>query len=327
MSLIIPPPELAPFGLRAMATVARAAHRGIGRPERAMLEATQRVLLGTELAIDGLEEIGPAELAARFADPALAKQLVRGMLLLSLADGPPAPQQTALIHAYAEALGVEEGFVGTLDHLANKELLRFRLDFYRRTHLREYMQTHYRTQGGILGVAKALLGTAGLLEDHALAARFRAFGALPEDSLGYAFYRHYEDNGFSFPGERRGFPVGALWHDFGHVLGGYDTSPEGELQVSAFQSGYRRNEDALAVLFFAMLIHTAGVNVAPIDMPIWVGRIGQPGLADRILRAFRRGAEMDTDLGDDWDFWPYVELPIEEVRSRLGVPPAEEQAL
>ena len=32
-------------------------------------------------------------------------------------------------------------------------------------------------------------------------------------------------------------------------------------------------------------------------------------------------AAMKVDLGDNWDFWKYVELPIEVVRERLGVPP------
>ncbi len=30
---------------------------------------------------------------------------------------------------------------------------------------------------------------------------------------------------------------------------------------------------------------------------------------------------MTTDLGDDWDFWAYTDLPLDEARARLGVPP------
>jgi hypothetical protein len=30
---------------------------------------------------------------------------------------------------------------------------------------------------------------------------------------------------------------------------------------------------------------------------------------------------MKVDLGNNWDFWKYVELPIEVARERLGVPP------
>ena len=115
--------------------------------------------------------------------------------------------------------------------------------------------------------------------------------------------------------------LASLFHDIGHVLGGYDTTPEGELRVSAFQAGYRRNEDAFFVILFAVLIHTAGVNMAPMKMPVLLGRIAQGELFEEIVTALKRGGSMTTDLGDAWDFWPYMDLPLDLVRERLGVPP------
>ena len=70
-----------------------------------------------------------------------------------------------------------------------------------------------------------------------------------------------------------------------------------------------------------MLIHTAGVNMSPIEMPVLLGRIGEGQLAEEMFIALERGESMTTDLGDDWDFWPYVSLPLQEARERLGVPP------
>lgn len=32
---------------------------------------------------------------------------------------------------------------------------------------------------------------------------------------------------------------------------------------------------------------------------------------------------MSVDLGHDWDFWPYFDLPLDEARHRLGVPPPD----
>jgi hypothetical protein len=56
-------------------------------------------------------------------------------------------------------------------------------------------------------------------------------------------------------------------------------------------------------------------------MPVLRGRIGQGSLAVDVLHALQRGASMKVDLGNNWDFWKYVELPIEVARERLGVPP------
>jgi hypothetical protein len=326
MKLLQPGPGAAPFGLRAMVMVARAARNGLGQPQRAMLEAAQRLVLETDLDVDNLPAIAPEELASRFADPALARQLVRGMVAMSLADGPPSCEQIALITKFAIALRVDEPAVKVVRHLMKKQMLKFRLSFYRRSHVRIYLRNTYRLMGGILPMIKTFLAARGLIrENKEMAARFRALGNLPQGTLGYEFFHHYTGNGFSFPGEKDGFPVGALFHDFGHVLAGYDTSPEGELKEAAFQAGFTRDEDDFFTILFAILIHTAGVNVAPFEMPRFLGRIGQGELAADILEALRRGAAMKVDLSDSWDFWKYVDLPIEVARERLGVPPLPAQ--
>ena len=148
MDLLEPGSERAPFGLRAMTMIARAAESGISQPQRALLDAAQRGLLHTELDVDSLPAITPDELAGRFDEPALARQLIRGMVVMSLADGPPSRRQTELILSFAAALGVDEPAVKVIHRLMEQDLLLFRLDFYRRSHIRDYIGTQYRTQGG-----------------------------------------------------------------------------------------------------------------------------------------------------------------------------------
>lgn len=320
MELLYPSKEAAPFGLRAMAAVARAGENGLSDVHRALLTAAQKVILKTDIELDHLSPIEPAELAVKFTEQALSEQLVRGMVVMSLAEGPPTTAQVEKIKKFAKALKVDEPAVKVIYDLAEENILIFRLDFFRRSHLKDYISNQYKSHGGLLGIAKGILGLKGLVEDQELAQGFYNLEKLPEDTFGYALFNHYKDNGFSFPGEKGGFPLGAMFHDCGHVLGGYDTSPEGELQAAAFQSGFRKNKDAFFTFLFAVLIHTAGINVAPMEMPKLLGRIGQEGLMEKILNALKRGNAMNTDIGDNWDFWPFVELPLEEVRSRLGVP-------
>ncbi len=304
-----------------MTMVARAAEDGLVQTHRTLLDTAQHILLGADLDIDTLPEVDPSTLAEHFGDPALARQLIRGMIVMSLAIGPATPRQMELIGGFARALSVDEPAVRAIEHLAREELVRFIWDLHRRSNLRDYINNQYRTQGGIFGVVKGLLEFKGIVRDEALANRFRALGDLPVETLGHAFFHHYHANAFSFPGEKGGFPTGALFHDFGHVLAGYDASPEGELQIAAFQAGYRRDENSFFTILFAVLVHTAGVNVAPLPMPKHPGRIGEGDLAPRMLNALQRGSQMTVDLGDKWDFWPYVDAPLDEVRDRFGVPP------
>lgn len=324
MDLLEPLPELAAQELRAMTMVARAAQSGLAAPQRAMLDAVQRIVLKTELDVEKLAPIEAEELTRHLEDGSQARQLIRLMVALSLADGPPSQEQVSLLSSFEAALGVEEPAVHVIGHLAKGRLLRFRLAFLRHSHIRRYLRNTYRLLGGIRPMIQAALVARGVRrEDSAEVSRYRALGDLPEETLGHQFFRHYTDAGLAFPGEKGGFPVGALFHDFAHVLAGYDTSPEGEMKNAAFQAGFTRDDDDFFTALFAIVIHTAGVNLAPFPMPVLRGRIGQGSLALDVFRALERGAAMKVDLGDNWDFWEYVTLPIEVARERLGVPPLE----
>lgn len=280
MDLLRPESARAPYALRALTMVARAAAQGLAQPQRAMLRALQQVVLCSELDVDVLEPTSPEALATHVDDPRQARQLIRFMVAVSLADGPPSLAQVSLMSSFAAALGVDEPSVAVVRHLAKGRLLRFRLAFLRHSHVRAYLRNTRRLLGGLAPTIRSLLVTRGVLAgDSEQSARYRALGDLPEHTLGYAFYRHCGAEGLALPGEKGGFPVGALFHDFSHVLAGYDTSPEGELKNAAFQAGFTRDEDAFFTMLFAIVIHTAGINLTPFPMPVRLGRIGEGDLA------------------------------------------------
>lgn len=130
---------------------------------------------------------------------------------------------------------------------------------------------------------------------------------------------YYDRNGFGVPGERGGFPEAGLHHDFSHVLADHDTDPVGEIEVAAFTSGYSRHRPFYVVLF-AVMIFSAGIDVRPTAGTGVTRRgiLGDPGVARRMFAALERGATLEVDLSDRWDTWPYVEMPVEEVRRRIG---------
>ncbi len=322
MKIHDPGTHRAPYGLRAMAMVARAAAGGLAPAHRALLDAVQRQVLGTEVDVEQLPEITAEQLAARLAgEPALARQLVQGMVLMSLAVGPTSPAQLGLIEGFAEALRVREPAVRTIGHLVRGNRWRFRLSLYRRGNVGDYLRQQYRRYGGLWGIIRALARFKGLAKDAELAAEFRALEQLPADTLGHALYRFYEEHGLSFPGEPGGFLEGGMFHDFTHVLGGYDAHEDGELLNAAFQAGYRRTPSAVYTLMFAMVIHCAGVDVTPFEVVHRPGRIGEGDMAEQVILALRRGAAMTTDLGDDWDYREWLDVPLEEARERLGITP------
>jgi hypothetical protein len=291
-----------------------------------MLGGAQRVLLATDLPLEPLAPIAADELAAAFGDgagsdaKALATQLVQGMLMVSLADGPPTKDQMALIDRFAEALGVEGPELATMRLLADEHMLFFRLHFLRHSHIGRLMAQGVR-EHGLLAPLRGFLMMRGHAEDRELAARYHALAALPEGTLGRAFLAYIEDNHFAVPGAKGGFPEIGIWHDFGHVLTGYRTDAEGELQIAAFQAGYMKSKP-IFMLLFAAITFSAGINVTPLPQSSEPGIFERPGLMERVLHALERGSKVKVDLSDHWDHWQWVDKPVEEVRAALGIAPA-----
>jgi hypothetical protein len=292
----------------------------MGPSQRAMMEAAKKVILRLDADIDALQPVTPAELAAGFPVPELRQQFINGALVISLADGVPAPETVARVAAFAEALGVDTPALTDLRRLAEHHMLVFKIDFLRRSQIAGIMKNQLE-QKGPLGLMKSVLTMRGLMEDPALTARYRAWEKLPADTLGRQLIAFYDKNGFSLPGERKGFPEAGLWHDLCHVLGDYGTEPEGEVQVAAFSSGFMRTRPIYIVLF-AVMLFSAGVNVRPSKEDFTtIGVLGKPGMAERLFAAIERGSQVNQDLSDKWDYWAYADLPIDEARRRLNILP------
>ena len=320
MRLLQPDPAAALLGLRAMKMVASAT--GAMSPvRRTLLDAARRVILRIDANIDALAPITPAEFAAGFPSPELREQFTNGMLVMALADGVPAHEMVAEVEAFAAALGISTPALADVRLLTEHHMTLFKLDFLRRSQIADIMKDQL-TLKGPLSLAKSVLTMRGVIEEPALAARYRAWGKLPEGTLGRSLIEFYAKNGFSLPGERKGFPEAGLYHDLCHVLGGYGTDPEGEVQVAAFTAGFKRTRP-IYIMLFAVLVFSTGVNMRPSNEDFTTaGVLGKPGMAERMFAAIERGAQVNQDLSDKWDYWAVIDVPLDELRRRLNIVPA-----
>lgn len=313
MKLLIPPPELVPFGLRALKTVALSDGE-LAEREGALLDAAKR-MLSSDLDIEALEPITADTLAAQIRDPALRTQLLRAMLVMSLIDGEASEEEARCVEAFRVAFDIPLDEVQTFRKIADGRIHAARLDIARRFWAREHIVKNAKDKG-IGWLARAVASFLRIAEDRALADQYRALEALPAGTLGRAYFDFIRHNGFSLPGEKGSPPEVIAIHDLTHVLSGYGTDPEGEIYVSAFHAGYRK-ENPFTWILFSMMQFNLGHAVSPIA----------PGSrADfdphKLLEAGRRGASMNTDLTDgSWDYWADLPLPLATVRDKYGVPP------
>src|SRR5688572_23799709 len=87
--------------------------------DRETIGAAAAIVLGLgEVDVDSLDPVDPAGLAAVVPDAEGAEGAVRILAVMSLADGVADAEKTALVRAYAEALGVRDGYLELLSEVA-----------------------------------------------------------------------------------------------------------------------------------------------------------------------------------------------------------------
>jgi len=314
MELKMPNHEQAYWGLRAMKTIAMA-DGVLNESERHMLSSVQQVI-GTTYDIEELIPITPMELAQALPDPQLRKQLVQGLIVVSLIDGKPEEAEVNLVEQFAQELEVSALEIKNLRHVLNREIVQLRLDLVRRFWLRPKINELWNKEG-IKGLYKFVRGMMGKYENKELAARYQALEHYPTGSLGRSYYEYCRTNGFPLPGEKGGSPEQILFHDCAHVLSGYGTAPEEEVQVACFSAGFQRREPWLFVFFVLLQFHV-GIRMTPITT-------ARTGMFDplKAMVAIRRGAAMNIDLNNGWDYWPVMGEQVEELRRRYNILPIE----
>ena len=286
--------------------------------ERRMLLAAARAL-SLDVDVDALEAIDPAGLAELITDPAVRERVVQALIVMSLIDGEPERHEIERIEDFASALEVEERRVHNLRQAYAGHSLLVRLDLNRRSEMVKVAADRAYEVEGLEGLRQMYGSFLGLAHDPERAQRFRRLGLMPEGSFGREYWAHMTERGFGFPGEHKAFPEFLMKHDLCHVLGGYDTDPVGECEVVAFISGFMRS-DPFGYLMM-ILLHMQ------LDIEIFYDTPTARSAADpeRLVAAYARGCRVEQDLYDpEMDWWSLFPLPLQEVRERLGVPPADE---
>ena len=274
--------------------------------ERALIEGVA-LIHGVTLDADDLEPVAFSDVARVIVDRHRRKRAVQLALVAALVEGPPSYETNAAVRNFAQALELDEEGLAVLHEVAHGHAFWVRLDMVRR--VRRFI-TNSSQFPGFLDFA---LPALGVWSNEGLADNYRELESCRRGSLGRAVYDHFVDNGFKFPGEAGGIPM--AFHDLGHVLAGYGTDPQGEIQQAAFQAGFARR-DGFSFLLFGILQFHIGVRITPVAK-------GYQGLFDvpAVLSALKRGAACTVDLSENYDLFVDKDRPLDEVRATLQIPP------
>ena len=299
--------------LRALKTVAQAS-RGLHDSERDLLEAAAQVL-SVDVPVAELAPIAPEEAGAVVVDERDRTRLLEAMLLMALMDQEVDRPELDVIDRFAAAWDIDEPRVKNLHQYVDGHRARMKLDVVRRSYFAQKVLPEAWKEGGLRGIWKAFGPRFGKATDPELAWRYKQLGLLPEGTLGREYWTHLTSRKFAMPGEPFGFPWQVV-HDMGHLLGDHDTDPAGEIEQAAFEAGYMKRDPFFLIFATTMIFHLGFPVLGDDYLGVSKGAFD----AKRAARAYARGMACAVDL-TDWDYWPHVGRPIDDVRRELGIAP------
>jgi len=297
-------------GMRTVSTLRGT--RPLGALESEMLESVARHVLHTDLDISRLQECAPADFARKIQDPRRRTEFVQFLVLLPYLDMQVDAGQVAIVDEIAAALDIETQTLKDLHRVRDDRLKRLLLDYGRRSF------SEYAGAEGVWQELKAVTETVRqFIGDSSVADRYRALENYPGGSLGRVFFQFYRERSFPLPGEKKSFSELLVPHDCCHILGGFNTDMNGEMDVAGFEAGLFESGFGFELLLEVILDFHLGKTFTTAGLlPPGTGHFDPEG----VLVGYERGAACTVNLIGDWDFWGVADQSVAGLRKRYGIP-------
>ncbi|MFC9993801.1 hypothetical protein [Nocardia sp. NPDC127526] len=326
--VLLTPPDAGEVRLLARGVVSAArGEGGLTALQELLIPALFLSMTGHAVEVGELESISAGEFAAGLArrNRIFRERIVQTMLLSALVVRPLPAAVAGRLREFADALGVDDDMIAVAEKYAEGAVDLAAVDFSRNGYL-----------GGVDAGRLHALHTEGLdsswsavTDDPGLAARWAQLWELPVGTLGRGVADFYRDRGFVTPGLPGSAPPLLAQHDWVHVLAGYGTTLENEIEVFAFMA--RANDDPRAFSLLAMVISLFETGYLRAGAGLFEaneGHLRASGMAGRLADAMRRGA-LTRGSHDflDLDWFTLADRPVAVVRSEIGLVPKSDSAI
>jgi hypothetical protein len=302
------------LALGAMKAVATAGGQLLPADAQALEGAARHILYADpRLDLANLEAPSNDALAQAFPTVDFQRYITQLIAIMAFVDGTVDKKKLAIALDYAAALEVSDDYIRDLAETATDHI-----DWVRADMSRNNVES---IRGMDLGkdFADQFL-PYDKHPDPELAKRFKALASLPYETFGRAFYDHYTEAGYIFPGEPGGLSIlFGIPHDSAHVVSGYGTSVQGEILVSTFTAAMHRSEGMSGHILPVVFSWHLGIVLNPL-----AGSAKGAFDGEKFWRAWERGRQTTLDtFGPDWDFWGLVETPLAQIRTSYQIAPLD----
>ena len=275
-------------------------------------------LLGWQGDLEAQPAITPEAVALALPLPAQRRELIELMVALEMVCRPIPPPLQASVQHWAAVLQVDGRSLRLARDLVGHSQALATADFYRLCWIGDGERDDPRLPERLrhYGLRAFALTVEA---DAVVSERWRALARCPEGSLGSAMARFYAERGFRLPGEVGGGNEALAQHDWVHVAAGYDTTPIGELEVTAFMAAASRSPGAMVGFLGAVSIYETGLLRSVVVGPDYAHTLASPGGPERVAAAIARGRRCRVDPLLEVAYFALAAEPLVQIRRDWGL--------
>jgi len=313
--------EQAPLLAAAAVSACRLSGTWASDLQPALLALLFERLLAVELELDALPVVEPAQLARELPELTQRCEFIDLLVLLEMVCRPIPPELQASVEHWASALGVEDSAVLLARDLTRKAQACATADFYRLNWIGEgddQHDPHFQQLLNRYGTAAYALTMEPDPEEQQ---RWAALEQCPPQSLGRGLWDFYQERGFRLPGEPGAANAALAHHDWVHLVAGYDTTPIGELEVTAFMAAASASPGAMLGFLGAVSIYETGLLRSVVLMDQYGHTLSDPSGRERVSTAIARGASCRVDPLLEVDYFALADQPLRLIREHWGLEP------
>ena len=278
-----------------------------------MMAAIQNHVLHSDIDLQRLEIVPPSSYEGLISSETKRNQLIQILVLIPYVDMSVDPRMVAVVDDFAGCLHVSPQTLQDLHQVRDNHLRRLLLNYGLRR-MSEFLNldTPLKFIHGVITSIHQAIGDPGV------AKRYQTLETFPEGSLGHSFFHWHRDRNWALTGEHKSTSELLVNHDCCHILGGFNTYTQGEMNVAAFQAGLFTDGFGFESLLEVMLDFHLGKSFSTTTglIPPETGQF----IPDAAMAGYEKGLACNINLIQDLDVWSVADQQVTVLRNEYNIP-------
>lgn len=283
--------------------------------QEALAHALFLKLLNTDIDFNTHPAIDAGKAAAQLRSANEKRELLELLIAFEMLCSPIPQSLSTAIDAWSQALECDTDLLKLSRELASNAITQATSDFYRHNWIGE---GNHQDDPAFQNLVKKYGDHAyGLCvqEDPEEYAKWNNLKNCPEESLGRHLWDFYQTRGFKLPGQLGAGNESLAHHDWIHLIAGYDTTPVGELEVTAFMASSSQFHGVTLGFIGAISILETGLLHSFYGADKFGKALSSADGIERVAQAIQRGKSCLVDPLLDIDYFAIAGKPLQEVQA------------